>query len=67
MSETITDMIQQSTSRVAKPINKPLKSRKQRELVENDDDKQRIEYAETCKTIKKKTREDIKKYNQEVI
>ena len=27
MSETITDMIQQSASRVAKAINKPLKSR----------------------------------------
>ena len=26
---------------------------------------QRIEYAEICKTIKKKAREDIRKYNHE--
>ncbi|KAK2164193.1 hypothetical protein NP493_1428g00036 [Ridgeia piscesae] len=63
MSETITDMIQQSAS-VAKAINKPLKSRissptralttKGREIMEDGDDKQRLEYAEICKTIKKK-------------
>ena len=40
---------------------------KRREMVENGDDKQRIEYAEICKTIKKKAREDIRKYNQEII
>ena len=77
MSEAITDMIQQSASRVAKAINKPLKSRissptqalmtKRREMVENGDDKQPIEYAEICKTIKKKARQDIGKYNQEII
>ena len=77
MSETITDMIQQSTSRVAKAINKPQKSRissptwalitKRREMAENGDNKQRIEYAEICKTIKKKAREDIRKYNQDII
>ena len=73
--ETIIDLIQQSASRVAKVINKPLKSRissptlalmmKRREMVENGDDQQRIEYAEICKTNKKKVREDIRKYNQE--
>ena len=52
MCETITDMIQQSASRVAKTINKPLKSRislptralmtKRREMVGNGDDKTTI-------------------------
>ena len=77
MSQTITDMIHQSasTSRVAKAINTPLKSRissptralmtNRREMVGNDD-KQRIVYAEIFKTIKKKAREDIRKYNQEI-
>ena len=36
-------------------------------MVENGDNKQRIEYAEICKTIKTKAREDIRKYNQEII
>ena len=77
MSETITDMIQQSASSVAKAINKPLKSRissptralmtKRREMAGNADNKQRIEYAVICKTIKKKPREDIRKYNHEII
>ena len=35
--------------------------------MENGDNKQRIEYAEICKTIKTKAREDIRKYNQEII
>ena len=58
MSETITDMIQQSASRVAKATKKPLKSRislptralmtNRREMAENDDDNQRTEYAEIC-------------------
>ena len=62
LSETITDMIQQSMSRVAKAINKPLPSRissptrglmmKQREMVE---------YAEIGKIIKKKARADIRR------
>ena len=71
MSEAITDMIQQSASRVATAITKPLKSRissptralmtKRREMVEIGDDKQRIEYAEICVTIKKKARQDNRK------
>ena len=66
-----------SASGVTKAINKPIKSRissptralmtKRQELVENGDDKQRIGYAEICKTIKKKERKDIRKYNQEII
>ena len=35
--------------------------------MENGDDKQQIEYAEICKTIKTKAREDIRKYNQEIV
>ena len=77
MSETIRVMIQLNSSRVAKTINKPLNSMissptralmmKRREMVENGDDKQRIEYTEICKTIKNKAREDIWKYNQKII
>ena len=40
---------------------------KRRELVGNGDDKQQLEYAEICKTIKNKAREDIRKYNLEII
>ena len=39
---------------------------KRREM-ESGDNKQRIEYAEICKSIKKKAREDIRKYTQEII
>ena len=77
MSETISDTIQQSAAKVAKVINKPHKSRissptpalltKRREVAENGVNKQRIEYADIFKTIKKKARDDIRKYNQEII
>ena len=77
MSETITDMTPQSASRVAKEINKTRKSRissstralmkKRRKIVGIGDNKQRIEYAEICKTITKKATEDIRKYNHEII
>ena len=40
---------------------------KRRDIVENGNDKQRIEYAEIYKTIKKKARENIRKYNYEII
>ena len=36
-------------------------------MVGNGDDKQQIEYAEISKTIKKKAREDINKYDREII
>ena len=61
MSETITDMVQQSASRVAKAINNSLRissptralMMQRREIVETGYDKLRIEYAEVlCKTIK---------------
>ena len=75
MRETVTDMIQQSASRVAKASNKqksrmssPIASMMtRREMVENGDNNQRRESAEICKTIKKETKEDIRKYNQEII
>ena len=70
-----TDMIQQSVSRVAKAINRPQKSRtssptralvtKWRDMAENGDNKQGVEYVEIWKTIKDKAREDISKCNQE--
>ena len=68
MSETIIDMIKKRVK--SRQLNKPLKSRissairslvmKRREMVENGDDKQRTEFAEICKTFKKKAREDIR-------
>ena len=72
MSETITNVIKQEA------VNKPLISRissptrtvmTKRKIVGNGDGdgKQRLEYAEICKIIKKKEREDIRKYNQEII
>ena len=36
---------------------------KRREMTRNGDNIQRIEYAKICKTIRKKAREDIRKYN----
>ena len=35
--------------------------------MENGDDKQRIKYAEIYKTNTKKAREDIRKYNQDIL
>ena len=77
MSETITYVIHHSASKMAKAINKLSKSMissptrtlmtKRREIVENGDDKQRVKYAEICKTVKKKAKEDIRKYNEEII
>ena len=40
---------------------------KRREMAGNGDDKQRIEYAEISNTIKRKARDDTRKYNQEII
>ncbi|KAK2159895.1 hypothetical protein NP493_1684g00008 [Ridgeia piscesae] len=40
---------------------------KRREMVGNCDNKQRIEYAEICKSIKQKARGNISKYNHEII
>ena len=74
MSETISDMIHLSASRLAKAINTPHKSRissltrvlmtKRRQMAGNGDNKQRIEYRHTTT---KKAREDIRKYNHEII
>ena len=36
-------------------------------MVGNGDDKQHIEYVEIVKTTKKKVREDIRKYHQDII
>ena len=77
MSDTITYMIQQIASIIANAFNKPQKSRissptralmsKRRKIAEKGDNKQRIEYAEICNTIKNKGRVDIKKNNHEII
>ena len=39
---------------------------KRRELVGKGDIKQGIDYADICKTIKKKAKEDIMKYNHDI-
>ena len=77
MRQTISDMIQQSASRVTMSINRQQNPRipsptralmtKRREIAKNGNDKQRIEYAEICKTIKIKAIEDIRKYHQEIL
>ena len=36
-------------------------------MAENGNNKHRIKYAEICKTIKSKAREDTRKYNQEIV
>ena len=64
-------------NKINKVINKPLKSRivlriralitKRTGIVGNDDEKQRLEYADICKNIKKKARVDIRKYNRDTI
>ena len=40
--------------------------KKRREMIENNTTRDRIEYVEICKTIKKKAREDIRKQNLQV-
>ena len=77
MNEIISGMIQQSASKVAKAIIELQKSKissstrtlmtKRREMAEHGDNRQRINYAEICKTIKKNAREDIRKNNQDII
>ena len=64
MSESITDMIQQSASREARAINKLHKSRissttrtvmtKRREMAENGNNEQRKEYAKYARSSKRK-------------
>ena len=69
MSENITDMIQQTASRVAKAVYKPHKSRissptrvlvtKRREMAGNGDNKQRIECARPSKRKQERTSGNI--------
>ena len=73
----MTEMIQQSAISIAKQTkkqNKPnISSRtralmkKRREMIENKTPRDHIEYVETCKTITKEAREDIRKYNLDEI
>ena len=41
--------------------------KKRREMMENNTTRDHMEYVEICKTIKKKAREDIRKYNLDEI
>ena len=72
MSETTVDTIQHSASKVAKAINKPLKSRisspTRREMVGNGDDKQRLstqKYARPSKRKQERTSENANKRSYE--
>ena len=72
LNENITEMIQQTATSIAKQNTKRDKSRlstqtralmkKRREMVKNTA-RNCIEYTEICKTLKKKVKEDIRKYN----
>ena len=76
-SKMLTETIQQCATSVAKEASKQTKSRlstetralmkKRREMAETGNTRKRIEYAEICKTIKKKAREDIRKHNLDTI
>ena len=74
LNKNMTEMIQQSAIGilVAKQTKKQKKSKissptralmkKRREMIENKTPRDHIEYVQICKTIKKKPREDIRKY-----
>ena len=73
LNKNMTEMIQQSDMSIAKQTKKQKKSKislptralmnKRREMIENNNPRDHIEYVEICKTIKKKAREDIRKHN----
>ena len=70
-------MIQQSAMSIAKQTKKQKKlkissptrapMKKRREMIEDNTPSDHIEYAEICKTIKKKAKEDIQKHNLDEI
>ena len=74
LNENITEMIQQMATSIAKQNTKQDKSRlstqtralKNREMVKNTA-RDCIEYTEICKTLKKKAKEDTRKYNLDTI
>ena len=73
LHENMTEMIQQSAMSIAKQTKKQKKPKissptralmkKRREMIENNTQRNHIEYVEICKTTKKKVREDIRKHN----
>ena len=73
LNKNMTEMIQQSAMSIAKQTKKQKKPKmssptralmkKRREMIENNTPRDHIEYAEICKTIKKKARENIRKHN----
>ena len=76
LNENITETIQQTATSIAKQNTKRDKSRlstqtrvlmkKRREMLKNTA-RDYIEYTEICKTLKKKAKEDIRKYNLDSI
>ena len=77
LNKNFTEMIQQSALSIAKQtkkqknpkISSPTRAlmKKRREMRENETPRDHIEYGEICKTIKKKTKEDIRKHNLDEI
>ena len=76
LNETITETIQQTATSIAKQNTKRDKSRlstqtralmKKRRETEQNTARDCIEYTEICKTLKKKAKEDIRKYNLDTI
>ena len=73
LNKNMTEMIQQSAISIAKQtkkqkqpkISSPKRAlmKKRREMIENKTPRDHIKYSEICNTIKKKAREDIRKYN----
>ena len=77
LNKNMTEMSQQSALSIAKQTKKqknPTISsstralmKKRREMIENKTPRDHIEYVEICKTIKKKSKEDIRKHNLDEI
>ena len=80
LNKNMTELTQQSAMSIAKQARKqknrsiyrilsPTRAlmKKRREMIENKTPRDHIEYVEICKTIKKKTREDIRKHNSDEI
>ena len=77
LNKNMTEMSQQSALSIAKQtkkqknptISSPTRAlmKKRREIIENKTPRDHIEYVEICKTIKKKSKEDIRKHNLDEI
>ena len=67
-NKNMTEMIHQSAMSIAKQTKKQKKpnispTRALMKIIENKTPRDHVEYVEICKTMKKKTRGDIRKHN----